>query len=122
MTDQPKSMETDPKHTIEVEEQVRKCRHQLEVAFKDFHQLLGDKVLDANKTLSVKKTEEHAINSLYKAAVAMDNANYGEGVMSLAIIAIREMLKMRDRVNELEYTLFLTRKELKESKTNEQEG
>jgi len=119
MSDQPKSMETDPKGTLEVEEKLRKTRQQLEVAFKDFHLLLGDKVLDANKSDGAKKTEELKVNNLYKAAVALDNINYGEGVMSLAIIAMREMLKVRDKVNELEYTLYLTRKEIAESKKNE---
>lgn len=108
---EPITREQNPAHVVSVEEQVRKQRQDLEVAFKKFHELLGDKILDANKSTAVRNTEQSIINNLYKAAATLDNTNAGEGVMSLAIIAIREMLKMRDRVNELEYELYLLRRD-----------
>lgn len=52
------------------------------------------------------------VDKLYRAALKLDNLNVGEGVMSLAIISVREMLKMRDRQNELEYKLLTQMKNM----------
>lgn len=109
--DKPITREQNPAHVVAVEDEVRKHRQELELAFKSFHELLGDKVLSKNKSSAARNTEQSAINNLYRAAVGLDNINLGEGVMSLAIIAIREMLKMRDRVNGLEYELYLLRRD-----------
>lgn len=101
-----------PSNTITVEEQIRRARQELEKSFKDFHELLNNKVLDANKSNAQQNTERQVVDKLYRSAVVLENINIGEGVMSLAIIAVREMLKVRDRVNELEYELFKMKKDI----------
>jgi len=80
-------------------------KRDLELAFKGFHQLVQDKVLNINKSTAVKKTELQTIDQLVRSAQALDNINVGEGILALASIAIREQLIIRDRVNELEYEL-----------------
>ena len=107
-----KPMQPNPAHAVTIEEQVRTSRQNLEKAFKEFHKLLNDKVLDANKSTAQHNTERMTIDNLYKSAVALENVNVSEGVMSLAIIAVREMLKMRDRVNELEYELLKLKRDM----------
>lgn len=92
------------------QEYLRK-KEELSRSFKEFHQLLSNKVLDKNKTPAVKNTEKQITDSLVKSAAALDNINVGEGVLALSSIAIRELLKARDRVNELEYELCLLRRD-----------
>jgi hypothetical protein len=91
---------------VDVEQKYLRAKQNLEVAFKDFHRILNEKVLEANKTDAERNVEKDVVDKLYKAAVALDNINVGEGMMSLSIIVIREMLKVRDRVNNLEYKLL----------------
>lgn len=107
-----KPTQPNPAHAVTIEEQVRTARQNLEKAFKEFHKLLGDKVLDVNKSTAQRNTERMTVDNLYKSAVALENVNVSEGVMSLAIISIREMLKVRDRVNELEYELLKLKRDM----------
>jgi len=93
-------------------QRLKKARTTLEAAFKDFHLLLNDKLLDVNKSDAKKTQEKHIVDELVKACVILESANIGEGVMALAVIALREHLKVRDRVNELEYDLEMTKKTL----------
>ncbi len=93
-------------------QRLKKARTTLETSFKDFHLLLSDKLLDINKSNAKKTQEKHIVDELVKACVILESANIGEGVMALAVIALREHLKVRDRVNELEYDLEVTKKTL----------
>ena len=94
-------------------QKLKRARTTLESAFKDFHLLLNDKLLDTNKSNAKKTQEKHIVDELVKACVVLEGANVGEGVMALAVIALREHLKVRDRVNELEYDLEMTKRALK---------
>jgi hypothetical protein len=99
-----------------VEEKLRRIRVDFEQSFKDFHELLGNKVLKVNKTTAASKQEKHIVDQVVKACVSLDRLNVGEGVMALAVVALREHLKVRDRVNELEYKLELAIREIKNLK------
>jgi len=101
-----------PSAPITIEEKIKQARQHLEKCFKEFHKLLGDKVLDKLKSEAHKNVEKKIVDDLQRACVALDNLNVGEGLLSLAVIAIREELKIRDRVNELEYELYKTKKDL----------
>ena len=98
-------------------DKMTKARKNLEEAFVEFNKLVGDKVLDKNKSDAYKNTEKQTVDKLYKSAVEVEMNNMGEGVMSMGLINLRMALKARDRVNELEYVLYSTIKELKELKT-----
>lgn len=83
------------------------AKKNFEKAFADYHQNhFLSKVLDENKTIAAKKTETLAVDNLIKSAMALENMNVGEGVMALLVVAIREQLSIRDRINELEYELL----------------
>lgn len=98
-------MQPPPPAPFNVQQDHLTKKRDLELAFKDFHQLVQDKVLDINKSTAVKKTELRIIDQLVRSAQALDNINVGEGILALASIAIREQLIIRDRVNGLEYEL-----------------
>lgn len=109
-----KSMQSPPPATFNVQQDLIQKKKDLEQAFKDFHELISNKVLDINKSPAIKKTEMYTLNVLVKAAEALDNINMGEGILALASIAIREQLIVRDRVNELEYEICLARRDIQE--------
>lgn len=105
-----------PPAAFNVQQDFLQRKRDLEQAFKDFHELVGSKVLDANKSPAIKKTELQTLDKLVRAAQALDNVNMGEGILALASIAIREQLVSRDRVNELEYEICLARRDIQELK------
>lgn len=95
-----------PPAAASVQQDLARRKQELEAAFKDFHKLVAKKVLEKNKSPAMKNTEKQIVDRLVHAAVALDHINVGEGILSLASIAIREQLIVRDRVNELEYELY----------------
>lgn len=105
-----------PPNPITLEERMRNARTNFEKAFKEFHKLLGDKVLVENKSEAARRVEKHTVDEVVKACVNLDQLNVGEGVMALAVVALREHLKVRDRINELEYQLELSKREVKNLK------
>jgi hypothetical protein len=106
MSDQRSSMSAPPPQPQNAQQNYAKMKQELEEAFKEFHQKhFLSKLLDENKSAAVKKTEQASVDRLVKAAVALDSINVGEGILALSVIAIREQLAIRDRVNELEYEL-----------------
>lgn len=95
-----------------IEERIKQARQNLEKCFKEYHRLLNDKVLDSNKSEAQKNVEKKIVDDLHRACLALESLNVGEGLLSMAVIAIREHLKIRDRVNELEYELFKTKRDI----------
>jgi hypothetical protein len=100
-----------PQADPRAQQEYTKKKEDLGKAFKEFHQLLNNKVLDKNKTPAVKNVEKQAVDTLIKTATSLDNINVGEGILALSSIAVRELLKARDRINELEYELCLMRRD-----------
>lgn len=97
----------------DIQTEYNKRKTAFEEAFKDFHkQVFSSKVLDSNKSSAVKNTEMHLIDKMINSAIALDTVNSGEGLLALSTIAVRELLTMRDRVNELEYLLYKNIKEV----------
>jgi len=97
----------------QMEQRALRARKKLEECFKQFHEMMIDKVLDSNKTAAVKNTERKVVDDLLHAVVALENVNVGQGMLSLLTIAVREHLHMRDRVNELEYELCIVQRDMK---------
>lgn len=101
-----------PPTPVDVEQTYSRAQKQIEIAFASFHSLLQDKTLPENKSEANKKNERYIVTTLTKAAAAMDMINVGDGVTAISIIALREHLQVRDRVNELELELTKTRLEI----------
>ena len=70
-----------------------------------------------NKSTAVKNTETHAVDRLVNAAVALEMANVGEGLLALITVVLRELLTMRDRVNEVDYELCKAVRDLNKLKS-----
>lgn len=111
MTD--KKMPAPPLNPNVVASKVDKARTNLQKAVKDFLLLLDDKLLDRNKSEAKKNVENLTAKTLYDAAVALEQENVGEGVMAMALTTLRTSLKMRDRINEIEYNILKVARDLK---------
>jgi len=111
--DAPKNI-TPPPSPSAVKSSLEAARSKVVAAFQVFHKMLTNKKLDRNKSPQEKKEESSVAQSLFNAAGELDQLNAGEGVMLTASIGLRELIKLRDRLNEVEYTSLLTRKELNE--------
>ena len=92
-----------------------KAQVEFEESFADFHKNhFLSKVLASNKSAATQRTEQGAVDKLIKSAVKLNDTNIGEGVWALLIVSLREQLSLRDRANELEYTLYKTMKEFQD--------
>ena len=117
MTDQPTRLSTPPvKKPVSLDERLKIARENFERAFKDFHESLKLKILRDNQSEAQKKQEKYIIDQLVKACVQTDRLNLGEGVMAVAVVALREHITVRNRVNELEYQIEEWKKEVKHIK------
>ena len=112
----PPDKPTPPVDTAALQERLTSARKGVEEAFKAFHQLLLNKKLDRNKSEPDKDQERKVADALFKAVQELDRVNPGEGTVILGSIGIREVLKMRDRMNDVEYLATVTHKELNELK------
>jgi len=102
----------------DIEQKYARAKLELEQAFKEFDGILKDKVLEQNKSIAKKNIEKDVVDKLYKSAVNLENLNSGEGVMSLCIIVIRELLRDRDRTNGLEFQICSLKRDLAKIKND----
>ena len=107
------SMQKPPITAEDMRRTLDKARKALESSFKDYHLLLSDKYVSENKSGARAKNEKHIVDKLAKAASDLEWAKIGEGTMAIAIIALREHLMVRDRVNDLEYKIVSMEKEMR---------
>jgi len=103
-----------PQTPPDVQSDYAKKKKAFEEAFVEFHKIFQDKVLPQNKSVAVKKTEMSVVDKLVNSCVAIENFNVGEGVLALSVIALREQLTIRDRINELEYELCKALKKIED--------
>ncbi|MFA5024097.1 MAG: hypothetical protein WC523_04035 [Patescibacteria group bacterium] len=109
-----------PPAPIDTQNNYTKKKQDMEKAFREFHDIFSNKVLDKNKSVAVKNTEKAIVDRLVNSCVALENLNVGEGFMALAVISLREQLTMRDRLNELEYELCKTLKALRSAEKKDE--
>ena len=109
-------------NALDVQKEINDKRKEFEEAFKDFHQrVFCSKVLDKNKSPAAKNSEQAKIEAFIKSAVMIENLNQGEGLLALITTAIREMLHLRDRVNDIDYSLCKLLKDLGQTKDGDKE-
>lgn len=92
--------------------QIANIREKLKSNFKDLHSLLIDKVLKKNKSVGKLNIEKSIVDTLIKTCMSLEKVNVGEGTTSMVIIGIRELLTLRDRINEVEYDVALIKRRL----------
>lgn len=81
---------------------------------QDFMTLMRDRTLPQNKTVMAKDIEQQTIAKLANAALAInDDDSEIEGMGSIALVNLlfKVVLLQRDKMNELDYTLALLKKE-----------
>jgi len=103
-----------PQMSIQNQQDLVRKKHALEVAFKEFHELVSVKVLKENKSPQIKDAEKQVVGRLIQAAIELEQVNVGEGIISLVSVAIREHLAARDRINEIEYKLYKLMRDVKQ--------
>ena len=94
----------------EVADSLRRARDSLALAFKAFHELLVLKTLDANKTDPMRIKEQSVVDKLINEANDLDAVNNGEGTLTLITIMCKELMTLRDRINEVDYQVCRTQK------------
>lgn len=100
---QSKNNSLQPNRVSNIETELKIVRQKFEDCFHKFNSLLADKTLKINKSEAKVKNESHIADQLYRAAAELEMKNQTEGLFGLAIMFLRLQLKMRDRINELEY-------------------
>ena len=102
-----------------VQQEYATRKKEFEIAFRDFHKkIFLDKKLDKNKSPATKNAEKFVVDKLVKSAVALDNVNSGEGLLALCTVMIRELLTARDRMNELEYEIYINKRDMRSLRKN----
>jgi hypothetical protein len=91
-----------------------RAREALIEAMKGFNRLMGHRVLPENKSIKESEEERAAVEALVNAAKAMEAISPGEGLLGMAILAVRQGLTLRDAGNHLAYELEQTRRDLRE--------
>jgi hypothetical protein len=111
----PSVAQTNP---AQVQVQLEIARKAVETAYIAYHNMLQSKVLNSNKSPQDKQQEQAISAGLFKSGQDLDQVNAGEGTVILTASALQELVVMRNRLNEIEYTALLTRKELNDLKTS----
>lgn len=80
---------------------------------KKFLLSLGDKTLVQNKGVISEDEEKMVRAKLLELAISLNNDEYereGEGAIALISILMKSVIKLRDRINELEYAVYVLNK------------
>jgi hypothetical protein len=96
-----------------VSEKSERNKKALELGQK-FLSMLNDKMLNSNKSLIQKDLEKQICNDLFSLATAVNNdpsESEGAGSLVLDTLFFKSLLIMRDRLNEIEYSLNSSKKE-----------
>jgi hypothetical protein len=107
-----------PPNVNQVQDQLKTAREAFVGQFLEFRKALHDKKLVSNKSPLEKQADQDVIGHLRSAAQQLDLVNAGEGAIVLAGALAQELLALRNRLNEVEYTSLLTRKELNDLKAS----
>jgi hypothetical protein len=78
-----------------------RIRDSLMDAMRSINKLMNERVLPENKSLREKEEETKAVTNLVDAAKLLENINPGEGLLGMAILAIRQGFSLRDAGNQL---------------------
>ena len=80
----------------------KKRESKAEKAIKDYNALMEDKTHPDNQTDAYDKNVRHILNSLLEGADELENVNPGEGIYSLIILSLRNNIRLKDKIVDLE--------------------
>lgn len=89
----------------------------------EYRGLLKDTTLERNKTQAQRDFQTRVLQDLNKHAGDLEQINVGEGIFSLAFIALHSLLLQHDEINSLKFQNYMLHKQIKslESKLGDQE-
>jgi hypothetical protein len=93
--------------------QHKRAYEELTGAIKGVNRLMNRQVLPENRSVKDNDEEHSAIAALVNAAMEMERISPGEGLLGMAILAVRQGLSLRDAGNRLACELDQIRREVK---------
>lgn len=83
----------------------KKKETKAESAVKSYNSLMEDKTHKDNQTDAYEKNVRYILNSLLEGADELESANPGEGIYTLIMLALRNNIRLKDKIVDLEYRL-----------------
>ena len=83
----------------------KKRESKAECAVKSYNALLEDKTHRDNQTEAYEKNVRHILNSLLEGADELENKYPGEGIYTLIMLALRNNIRLKDKIVDLEYRI-----------------
>lgn len=90
-----------------------RAKEKLIEAIKGINRLMNYQVLPENRSMKDDEEERSIVSNLVSAAIAMEALSPGEGLLGMAVLAVRQGLSLRDAGNRLAYEIDQLRRELK---------
>tara|TARA_B100000579_G_scaffold436737_2_gene463646 strand:- start:569 stop:907 length:339 start_codon:yes stop_codon:yes gene_type:complete len=73
-----------------------------ETAIKEYNSLMEDKTHKSNQTPAYEKNVKHVLNLLLQGADELESENPGEGIYTLIILSLRNNIRLKDKIVDLE--------------------
>jgi len=86
--------------------ELNRAKEGLLVGMKEFSALLKDSKLPENRSLEDKRNEQNVVLNQMHAAGEVEKLSPQEGVLGVAIFAVRQALSLRDAGNRLAYEIY----------------
>ncbi len=83
----------------------KKKETKAESAVKSYNSLMEDKTHKDNQTEAYERNVRHILNSLLEGADELEGSNPGEGIYTLIMLALRNNIRLKDKVVDLEYRI-----------------
>lgn len=89
------------------------AKDKLTQAVLEYRGLLKDTTLPRNQSQDQKKYRNRVLHDLNSYAGDLEELNVGEGIFSLAFLALHSIVLMNDEINELKFNNFMLYKKVK---------
>jgi hypothetical protein len=99
-----------------------RARDRFNDSIRGVNRLMTRQVLPENRSGKENEEEKGVIAELVNAAIAMENLSPMEGLLGMAILAVRQGLSLRDAGNRLAYELEQLKLEVKSLKLGKADG
>lgn len=86
---------------------LNKVKESLLNSMKEFSSILRDSKLPENKTMEEKRHEQNVVLNLMGAASAIERLSPNEGVLGVAVFALRQSLSLRDAGLKIGYDIHI---------------
>lgn len=102
--------------------QLNAAKEKLLQGMKDFGTILRNNTLPNNKSIEEKRTEQAVVIDLMRAAETVETLSPREGILGVAIFAVRQSLSLRDAGNRIAYELHKLQQRVEKLEKEESDG